>query len=48
MEKNKITKAVLGRLPRYLTFLKGFSEGEEQYVSATRIAKELSLGEVQV
>ena len=48
MEKNKITKAVLGRLPRYLTFLKGFSEGEEQYISATRIAKELSLGEVQV
>ena len=48
MEKNKITKAVLGRLPRYLTFLKGFSEGEEQYVSATRIAKELALGEVQV
>ncbi len=48
MEKSKITKAVLGRLPRYLTFLKGLSEGEEQYISATRIAKELSLGEVQV
>ena len=48
MEKNKITKAVLGRLPEYLSFLKGLSEAEDQYISATRIAKELSLGEVQV
>lgn len=48
MEKNKITKAVLGRLPRYLTFLERLDAGEEQYVSATTVARELSLGEVQV
>ncbi len=48
MEKSKITKAVLGRLPQYLAYLREISEQEIPYVSATKIAAALSLGEVQV
>lgn len=48
MEKGRITKAVLGRLPGYLSYLKGLSGQDVPYVSATRIAAALSLGEVQV
>lgn len=48
MEKSKITKALLGRLPQYLTFLEGMDSQEVPFISATKIAKELSLGEVQV
>ncbi len=48
MEKSKLTKAVLGRLPQYLSFLDGISVKGTPYISATKIAKELSLGEVQV
>ncbi len=48
MEKNKITKALLGRLPQYLTFLENISRQNTPFISATKIAKELSLGEVQV
>lgn len=48
MEKSKITKAVLGRLPQYLAFLEDISAQDITFISSTRIAKELSLGEVQV
>ena len=45
MEKNSVSKAALGRLPRYLQFLK---EADSEYISSTAIAKRLSFGEVQV
>lgn len=48
MEKASVSKATLGRLPRYLEVLKRLPPGENSYISATAIAKELSLGEVQV
>ena len=48
VEKSKITKAMLGRLPQYLSLLKALSEKDSPFISATRIAGELSLGEVQV
>lgn len=43
-----IPKATLGRLPQYLEYLRSLSELECDTVSATAIAKGLSLGEVQV
>ena len=46
MEKSSVSKATLGRLPYYLQHIKAIQENE--YVSATAIAKSLSLGEVQV
>ena len=48
MEKSSITKATLGRLPHYLQFLRELSVDDVPYISATVIAKKLSLGEVQV
>ena len=48
MEKTGITKATLGRLPHYLQFLRELSVDDVPYISATVIAKKLSLGEVQV
>ena len=48
MDKNYISKATLGRLPGYLQFLKKLSPEDNIYISATAIAKALSLGEVQV
>ena len=45
MERKEISKAVLRRLPGYLSFLKGL---EVQYISATAIAAALNMGEVQV
>lgn len=48
MEKNSISKATLGRIPRYLEFLRGLSPEKVPYISATTISKKLSLGEVQV
>lgn len=48
MEKTSVTKATLGRLPMYLEFLKTLPEKDVKYISATVIAKNLSLGEVQV
>lgn len=47
MQKCSITKATLGRLPKYLQFLKDLPE-ENEYISATAIANALGLGEVQV
>jgi len=43
-----ISKATLGRLPRYLQYLKNLPDAKRMTISATAIAKGLSLGEVQV
>lgn len=48
MERTPVPKATLGRLPAYLKLLKGLSLEEFPNISATAIAKELGLGEVQV
>ena len=48
MKNSSITKATLGRLPRYLDYLKELPQGCGSTISATAIAKALSLGEVQV
>lgn len=48
MEKAFVSKATLGRLPRYLDFLRQLPPDKVPYISATAIAKELCLGEVQV
>ena len=48
MEKCSVSKATLGRLPCYLQHLKTILNNNDKYVSATTIAKSLSLGEVQV
>ena len=43
-----IPKATLGRLPIYLQYLKSLPESNGSMISATAIAKGLSLGDVQV
>ena len=48
MEKATVSKATLGRLPRYLDFLRELQPDKVPYISATAIAKHLGLGEVQV
>lgn len=48
MERSNVTKATLGRLPQYLQFLIGLPSGQYDHISATTIARMLSLGEVQV
>ena len=48
MKANQITRATLGRLPLYLNYLKQIESSETTSISATTIAKALSLGEVQV
>ena len=48
LEKTKITKAILGRLPQYQAYLREIYEDGVLSVSATKIATDLSLGEVQV
>lgn len=48
MEKCSVSKATLGRLPFYLQHLKVILKNDDEFVSATTIAKNLSLGEVQV
>lgn len=45
MDRKEISKAVLKRLPGYLSYLKGLNV---QYISATSIAGALGMGEVQV
>ena len=47
MEK-KISKAVLKRLPGYLSYLKSLQDQEYPYISATALANALGMGEVQV
>ena len=48
MQRKELSKAVLKRLPGYLSYLKGLSEENHPYVSATTIANALNMGEVQV
>ncbi len=48
MENTSISKATLGRIPRYLHYLKTLHLDKVPYISATTVAKELHLGEVQV
>ena len=48
MKNNSIPKATLGRIPRYLTYLRELSSDQVPYISATTIAKALGFGEVQV
>ena len=46
--QKKISKAVLKRLPGYLSYLKGLSDSESPYISATALANALGMGDVQV
>lgn len=48
MERNSVSKATLGRLPCYLQYLREAALRKCEFISATAIAKGLSLGEVQV
>lgn len=48
MDRCAISKATLGRLPSYLEFLRNLPPDKVPYISATAIAKQLELGEVQV
>ncbi len=48
MNGNSIPKATLGRLPTYLQYLKDLPPIHGSTISATAIAKGLSLGDVQV
>lgn len=48
MEKSVVSKATLGRIPGYLSMLKELPPEQYPHISATAIAKALSLGEVQV
>ena len=48
MNGHSISKATLGRLPQYLQYLKRLPQNGCGTISATAIAKGLSLGEVQV
>ena len=48
MECKEISKAVLKRLPGYLSYLKSIPEGQYTYISATALAAALNMGEVQV
>jgi redox-sensing transcriptional repressor len=48
MCKNGISKATLGRIPMYLDLLRDLPEERYEHISATTIARKLSLGEVQV
>lgn len=47
MGDNSVSKATLGRLPQYLEYLRGLSTLKTT-ISSTAIAKDLSLGDVQV
>ena len=48
MAVHYIPKATLGRIPLYINYLRDTSDGGSATISATKIAKGLSLGEVQV
>ncbi|MBQ8575988.1 MAG: redox-sensing transcriptional repressor Rex [Clostridia bacterium] len=48
MCKNGISKATLSRIPSYLELLRSLPEERYEHISATAIARKLSLGEVQV
>jgi len=46
--QKEISKAVLKRLPGYLSYLKSIRNSESPYISATSLANALGMGEVQV
>ena len=48
MQRKDISKAVLKRLPGYLSYLRSIPEGSSPYISATALANALGMGEVQV
>ena len=48
MERKEISKAVLKRLPGYLSYLKSIQDSQSPYISATALANALGMGEVQV
>ena len=48
MEKRSIPKATLGRVPIYLRYLKSLTDENGDTISATKIARGVLLGEVQV
>ena len=48
MQRKEISKAVLKRLPGYVSYLRGIPEGTAEYISATALANALGMGEVQV
>ena len=48
MQKKEISKAVLKRLPGYVSYLRSIPEGSSIYISATALANALGMGEVQV
>ena len=48
MERKEISKAVLKRLPGYLSYLKSIPHDGSAYISATALANALGMGEVQV
>lgn len=48
MEKLSVSKATLGRIPRYLNFLRELPADKVPHISATTISKALNLGEVLV
>ena len=48
MQRKELSKAVLKRLPGYLSYLKSLPEDSSPYISATGIANALNMGEVQV
>ena len=48
MERKEISKAVLKRLPGYVSYLRSIPEGSCTYISATALANALGMGEVQV
>lgn len=47
MEKREMSKATLGRIPMYINYIDTLPQGVEN-ISATKISRELGLGEVQV
>ena len=48
MQKKELSKAVLKRLPTYLSYLKRMPADAPAFISATSIANALGMGEVQV
>ena len=48
MEKKKVSKSVLRRLPGYLGYLKSMPQDGPSHISATALANALGMGEVQV
>lgn len=48
MEQRSLPKQTLGRLPNYLHYLRSQPQGENDFISATTIARDLGIGEVQV